>query len=146
MCSDTIKHLEFIQANIARMGQNSFQMKGWAMTVVTALIALYVASISGESGGNSWFLFVGAFPTLIFWFLDSYYLQQERKFRGVYNDVALLSQENEKVEVRLFEMPLHKYKKGQYCLFRFGFSRTIWPLYLPIAVILIVTGLVMQCS
>lgn len=146
MNDETIKHLEFLQANIARMGQNSFQMKGWAMTVVTALIALYVASISNGDSGNSWFLIIGAFPTLIFWYLDSYYLQQERKFRGVYNDVALLSSKEKRIEVKPFEMPLQKYTKGDYRLCRVAFSRTVWPLYLPVTTILVVLGIVMKCS
>lgn len=28
------KHLEFLQANITRMNQCSFQMKGWAIAIV----------------------------------------------------------------------------------------------------------------
>ena len=35
-----VKHLEFIQSNIARMNQCSFQMKGWMLTIVSALLAL----------------------------------------------------------------------------------------------------------
>ena len=35
-----IKHLEMIEAVIERMAKNSFQLKGWAMTLVAAIIAL----------------------------------------------------------------------------------------------------------
>lgn len=79
---EEVKHLEFIQGVINRMGSNSFQMKGWMITIVSALLALY----SGSS--NKSFLLFAILPTLLFWYLDSYYLQQERKFRGLYNDVA----------------------------------------------------------
>lgn len=48
-------HLEFLQNNINRMNQCSFQMKGWAITVVSALIALYASSITEANSGN-WFL------------------------------------------------------------------------------------------
>lgn len=52
------KHLEFLQSNISRMNQCSFQMKGWAITIVSALIAVYVATISNGCGGNQFFIFV----------------------------------------------------------------------------------------
>lgn len=47
-----VKHLEFIQSNIARMNQCSFQMKGWMLTIVSALLALYAGSISPETGSG----------------------------------------------------------------------------------------------
>lgn len=42
MNEHNIKHLEFIQTNINRMNQNSLQMKGWAITIVSALLAIFV--------------------------------------------------------------------------------------------------------
>ena len=81
MNEEKIKHLEFIQGVINRMNSNSFQIKGWMITIVAALLALYASS------SNVAYIFVGIVPTILFWLLDSYYLQQERKFRGVYDDV-----------------------------------------------------------
>lgn len=145
MKDETIKHLEFIQTNIARMGQNSFQMKGWALTLVTALLALFAAS-AGDSGvGNNLFIFIGILPATIFWFLDAYYLQQERKFRGIYEDVVGLTEANKRINVQPFEMPLDKYKKGKYCICRTAFSKTVWPLYIPIILILVILGCVLSC-
>ena len=133
------KHLEFIQSNIARMNQCSFQMKGWAITVVTALLALYAASIVPElDQGNNMFIFVSVAPTVIFWFLDSFYLQQERKFRGLYND---LIDEKQSAEIRDYEMPLNRYCGCQYCLFKIMWSKTEAILYLPIITGLIVAGI-----
>jgi len=82
MTPDQIKHLEFIQAVITRMNANSFQLKGWSIAIVSALLALYANS------NNVIYIFVAIIPTLLFWGLDAYYLQQERKFRGVYNNVS----------------------------------------------------------
>lgn len=118
-----IKHLEFIQSTITRMNQNSFQIKGWMITIVSALLALYARS------EKKLYIFIAIVPAIVFWFLDAYYLQQERRFRGVYNDVADLSIENSRVNVREFEMPIQKYKGGKYCYFRILFSKTIFPLY-----------------
>lgn len=118
-----MKHLEFIQATITRMNQNSFQIKGWMITIVSALLALYANS------ENVVYILVAIVPAIIFWFLDAYYLQQERKFRGVYNDVAGLTSEDSRVEIRDFEMPIQKYQCGKYCFFNVLLSKTIFPLY-----------------
>ncbi len=96
---EQMKHLDFIQGVINRMGSNSFQMKGWMITIVSALLALY------SSSSNKLYLLFAILPTLLFWYLDTYYLQQERKFRGLYNDVAKIP-ENPK-EIKPFAMPLN---------------------------------------
>ena len=133
-----VKHLEFLQTNIARMNQCSFQMKGWMITVVTALLALYAASISAETGvGNTLFLYVAIAPTFLFWYLDSYYLQQERKFRGIYNDLIDVDNRN---KIKEFEMPLGRYVGCKYCILRIMFSVTEGPLYLGVIIGLILVG------
>lgn len=108
------KHLEFLQSNISRMNQCSFQMKGWAITIVSALIAVYVATISNECGGNKLFIFVAIAPTVLFWVLDSFYLSQERKLIGIYNDIIHKEQCNNELKIKDYEMPLNKYKGWRY--------------------------------
>lgn len=136
-----IKHLEFIQSNIARMNQCSFQMKGWMITVVSALLALFAASIDKETGtGNTVFIFIAIAPTVIFWFLDSFYLQQERKFRGIYNDIVADLNED---KIKLFTMPLGEYDGCKYCLLHIMFSKTEWPLYLMVIIGLVVAGILL---
>lgn len=130
MNNNKVTHLEFIQSNIARMNQCSFNMKGWAIAILSALFAVYAASIGDDGKGNAVFILIAIVPTVLFWFLDSYYLQQERKFRGIYNDVAEITPESNRIEVKNFEMPLHKYKGYKYCFFKVLFSRTIAPLYI----------------
>lgn len=123
MMENKIKHLEFIQSTITRMNQNSFQIKGWMITLVSALLALYASS------ERVVYILIAIVPAAMFWFLDAYYLQQERRFRGVYNDVAGLSPDDSRINVREFEMPIQKYQCGKYCYFNVLFSRTIFPLY-----------------
>jgi len=77
------KHLEFAQGVINRMGQNSFLIKGWAVTLVSALFAL------AANDTNPRFVIIAYFPVVVFWLLDSYYLYQERLFRKVYDHVRL---------------------------------------------------------
>ena len=132
-----IKHLELIQSVITRMNQNSFQIKGWMITIVSALLALYASS------KNIVYICIAILPTFVFWFLDAYYLQQERKFRGVYNDVAELTNEESRVSIRDFEMPIQKYQCGKYSFFSALFSKTILPLYGLIEIGIIVTIIIL---
>lgn len=58
------------------------------------------------------YIFIAIVPAIVFWMLDAYYLQQERKFRGIYNDVAGISPEDSNIVIRDFEMPIQKYQCG----------------------------------
>lgn len=95
MSDEKIKYLEFIQNIVTRMNQNSFMIKGWTVAIVSALLALYADK------ENELFILISIFPVLIFMFLDSYYLWQERKFRHLYNKVL---EENESKQIKLFSM------------------------------------------
>ena len=136
-----VKHLELVQSNIVRMNQCSFQMKGWMITIVSALLALYAGSISPTTGdGINMFVYIAIAPTLIFWFLDSYYLQQERKFRGIYGDLINPQKCN---QIKTFEMPLNKYSEGRYCLLHIMWSKTEILLYAPVIVGLLIAGILL---
>ncbi len=135
---EKMQHLEFIQNIITRMNTNSFQLKSLAITIVTALMAIYASTTKVI------FIFLGIPPTLLFWFLDSYYLQQERKFRGVYNDVASLK---DIVKVKQYEMPIQKYTKKidkQFSYWNVFFSPTIKWLYLSVILFLIIIGVLIR--
>lgn len=124
-----IKHLEFIQGVIDRMGSNSFQMKSWMLVVATALLGSFANT------GNKNFVLLAIFPTVIFWFLDSYFLQQERKFRGVYDDV--IGNSKDPKPILPFTMPIGQYQGGKYSLWDVFTSMTIFTLYGSIIVILL---------
>jgi len=129
MSPENIKHLEFIQNVITRMNTNSFQIKGWSIVIASALLAIYAST------KNNYFFLVAVFPTLIFWFLDAYYLNQERKFRGLYNDVAGITEKPK--EIKLFAMSPDLYVGGKYSYWSALFSVTILTMYLAMTVILI---------
>jgi hypothetical protein len=76
-----VKHLEFIQNIISRMANNSFLLKGWAITVVGALIAL------NKDGLDSKVIAIAFFLMFMFWVLDAFFLSQERLFRQRYDEV-----------------------------------------------------------
>jgi len=129
MTHEEIKHLEFIQAIITRMNTNSFQLKGWSIAIVSALFAVYASS------KNELFILISIVPTVVFWLLDTYYLMQERKFRGLYRDVSGVS--NSPKKLKLFEMRPDLYVKGEYGFFNVLKSGTIVSLYLPLSVLIV---------
>ena len=75
-----IRYLEMIQGIITRMSTNSFALKGWAVTLVAGIFAL-----ASKESDKIYFL-IAYVPLVIFWFLDSYYLQLERKYRKLYEE------------------------------------------------------------
>ena len=128
MSEKQIKHLEFIQNVITRMNANSFQIKGWTIAIVAALLAIFAST------KNEYFVLVSLFPIIVFWFLDSYYLMQERKFRGLYNDVTGVSEDPK--TIKLFEMRPDLYIGGQYSFFNVFTSKTIFRMYFPMALLI----------
>lgn len=85
-----LKHLEMIQGIVNRVASNSFLLKGWAVTITSALVAL---SFKSKIDEYSWFIIT---PLLLFWFLDAYYLSQEKIFRDLYEDVR--KKENNEID------------------------------------------------
>lgn len=77
-----LKHLEFIQAAIARMATNSFLFKGWAITIAAALSAF--AAVNTKKA----LVVVALVSTAMFWGLDGYYLWIERGFVALHYKVA----------------------------------------------------------
>ena len=118
---ERIKHLELIQSIITRMNTNSFQIKSWTVTLISAILALYAST------KNANFILLGIFPAIVFWFLDAYYLTQERRFRGLYDNVAGISGGS---PVTVFSMNTAPYKGKTYSYWNVMWSRTIWTVYL----------------
>lgn len=127
------KHLEFIQSAVNRMASNLFFLRGWTITLITALFALFV------KGTNPDYIFIVYFPVAIFWILDGYFLSQERLFRALYNHVRKLDEN----EIN-FSMNTSKYKKDKRNGWIYSmFSATLLFFYLPmVTIMLLITYLV----
>lgn len=125
---DDRKHLEFIQNIISRINQCSFQLKQWMVTLVAAILGLSLTVF------NSKFVLIALLPVCIFWLLDAYYLHQERKYRALYNDFTS-SKENHQTKV--YDLNAGKHLAGCCEYIKVIFSKTIFPLYLPILVLIV---------
>lgn len=76
------KHLEIIHSSVNRLATHSFYIKGWSITITTALVGFVV------SKGDCSFLKLALIPAIAFWLLDGYYLGVERRFVALYDAAA----------------------------------------------------------
>jgi len=126
-------HLGMIQNVVNRMGQNTFLIKGWCITLISALFALS-AKDSHES-----FVYLAYFPIIVFWGLDGYFLCQERLFRKLYDHVRNLP-ENEIDYSMDCSVLQTTYKETWACS---TLSKTLTPFYLILLVSTIFVMLIM---
>ncbi|MFF1530931.1 hypothetical protein [Cellulomonas sp. NPDC058312] len=80
--ADHHKHMDYVQDVIGRLANNSFVMKGWALTLCAAILGL------AASRDQAALAFAALVPAAAFWVLDTYFLRQERAFRAMFRDVA----------------------------------------------------------
>ena len=117
--------LEMIQSVITRMANNSFLLKGWAVTLVSAMFVL------SAKESDKWFFLIAYVPILLFWALDSYYLQTERKYRMFYKKAANAPESD--ID---FTMPLlESSREDKTNYFQSLFSKTEIGFYLPLALL-----------
>ncbi len=123
------KHMDYIQSAITRMSSNSFYLKGWNITILAAIVALSIKE-------SDWKIYACAlFLTIIFWFLDSYYLKQEKLFRELYKKVSSETNDN----AIDFSMDTSPYKNSVSNIPSIMFwNISVTPLYLSISVVLII--------
>ena len=121
------KHLELIQNVITRMAGNLFFLRGWSITLIAALFALFIKEPDRR------YIFVVYFPVVIFWILDGYFLSQERLFRALYDHVRKLDEK----EID-FSMETSKYQKEEKNGWLSSmFSTTLVFFYIPLVIIML---------
>ncbi len=133
-----IAHLNMIQGVINRMANNSFLLKGWSITIISALFAL--ATQDKEQP----FLYLAILPCLMFWGLDGYFLWQERMYRKLYQVVADKDEKN--ID---FSMNATTYKEEIDNWFRVVLSKTLLVFHgtiLAIIILYILFILILKCN
>ena len=149
---DDRQYLQMMQDNIARMANNSANCKTWMVTIVTGLCAIG-CSIKDMNG----WIFLAIIPVVVFWYLDTFYLQMERKMRNRELDFILCRKniKNPKDENYLKALynfsPLEKdeltdeEKNAGFvktsCRY---FSKSIAPLYWGIIVVIIIISIILN--
>jgi hypothetical protein len=82
-----IKHLDYIEATIIRMEQNSIACKKWAVSLFVALLIVDAFRFSKNMLISASSL--ARIVMIVFWYLDSHYLRLQRLFRRLYDDVRI---------------------------------------------------------
>lgn len=118
MIESKLKHLEFIQNVITRMNANSFFIKGWSITLVSALFAL------AAKDANLNYVLISYIVIPVFWMLDGFFISTERQYRDLYDEIRIL--DAEKID---FTMNASKFNKGNRTWICGIFSKTLLPFY-----------------
>ena len=121
-----LKEIEIIQDIIKRMAFNSFMIKGWAITLVVVTLLLK---------GTEYQVWIAFIPLLVFWFLDAYFLWQERMYRKLYEWVI---SNRMKTDEHLFDMNAYRFKDIVQSRIRIMFSITLGWFYGSIAILIVI--------
>jgi len=90
----TIRHI------INRMATNSFIIKGWTLAVLGIILLL---------SSTRYQALIAVFALLVFWYLDAYFLREEKTFRALYNEIV----ENKlNTSDEFFDMRTARYEAG----------------------------------
>lgn len=100
------------------MARNSFLIKGWCITIVTALVSL------AAKENNSKSLVVTIITIFMFWMLDGYFLYSERLYQALYDKVRLQKEVNIN-----FCMNTKEFEGGRNTWLSSTFSKTLNILY-----------------
>ena len=122
-----IEELKMVQDIIKRMASNSFLLKGWTVAIISALLLLRLPKIFHLH------IIIPLIPLAAFWWLDAYYLRQERLFRKLH---AWIAENRMGSDEKLFDFSTEQFSKEVSCQFKVMFSETIFPFYAIIAALL----------
>jgi hypothetical protein len=124
------KEVEIVQDVISRMGNNSFLIKGWAVTLIVASLIIK---------GAMYHHYVAFLPLFVFWCLDAYFLRMERLYRKLYDWLIINRQKSEEFLLDMNKASLEKrFGKEVRCMLQAMFSKTLVTFYGVLFVIIIV--------
>ncbi|HAJ80077.1 MAG TPA: hypothetical protein DCO75_09930 [Fibrobacteres bacterium] len=107
------------------MASNSAACKTWCITLVSAIIVVVVDDKSAVS-----YVWVAFIPTLLFLFLDSYYLGLEQRFRDIYNSfIKKLHIGSATIEDVYIVNPGGGFFKTIIATLKASTSISVWPFY-----------------
>lgn len=109
-----IAHLQMIQGVVDRMGGNLFYLRGWSITLLAGLFAISTSeSLKVTEWAPSLFFVLLA----LFWIYDAYFLSLEWKFRGLYDKVRKLPEEDIDFSMSVADFKTHADKTLSAALF-----------------------------
>ncbi len=129
-----LQEAKIIQDIIKRMASNSFMIKGWTITLVVVTLLL-----KGENSHQAVLAFI---PLFVFWFLDAYFLWQERLYWKLYNWVIKNRLET---EADLLDMNASRFEGEVPSMARTMFSVTLASFYgaITLAVLIYIIAIIL---
>ena len=115
-----IEHIKLLQGIVNRLANNSASCKTWCLTLVAALL-----SLAGMSR-NPAVVPISLVPVVVFGFIDTMYLAQERAYRDLYKRMVGKMQDGSYALTDAFEATAPISFAG-FC--RAFLSWSIWPIY-----------------
>lgn len=125
------KEVEIVQNVTGRMANNSFLIKGWAITLIVASLIV---------SGAMYHHYVALLPWFVFWCLDAYFLRMERLYRKLYDWLIINRQKSEDFLFDMNKASLEKrFGKEVPRMLQVMFSKTLVTFYGALLVIIIIS-------
>lgn len=138
-----LHHLDTLQSVINRMSQNSFAIRGWSVTLASAILAFSSTQRSVQGS----LVFLALVPAWIFWGLDAYYLRQERLFRQLHDAAAHRLIDAAAIpDIAPFDMSLDSFQNNVAPLFRLMLAQNVAAIPSVLSLIILIVGLVKIAS
>lgn len=99
------KEIDLIQGCINRMAQNSFLIKGWTVTLFAVVLALLPEKV--EQNNRVLLGIVMLAISIMFWYMDSFFLATEKNYRKVYS--WILQERSKNNRQLLYELNFKKF-------------------------------------
>ena len=127
-------HISILQNIVQRMAANSSSCKSWSITLASAILVIVADK------GKPDFAWIAMLPTIVFAFLDAYYLALEKGFRETYNNFVkkLHSQELQPTDLYVIQ-PSGNTACHQFSALK---SISVWGFYLPLVLLICITKII----
>ena len=126
------KEIDLIQGIINRMENNSFLLKGWIISLIAVILALTKDTIVAMQ--LSYFNAILILPVVVFWYLDAFFLHKEKCYQKLYEWVIA---NRSKTTENAYDLNYIRFQDKVDSIFQTMFSKTLYPFYGLIIVILI---------
>ena len=137
---DFHKEIDLIQSCINRMANNSFLIKGWAISIIAIVLTVVDKNVS-----LPFLCIITLLPLISFWYLDAFFLYTERLYRKIYEWV-IVERPKENSDF-MFDLNPHRFiplrdtNDKKITIWSVMFSKTLIPFY-GIPVLLVVLYLI----
>lgn len=118
------KEIDLVQNCINRMAKNSFMLKGWLITIYTIVLTLLPEKIEFDK-----IFIVMISSTCLFWYLDAFFLKNEKIYREIYE--WILKERPKNNRELLYQLNPNKFttKISEVSIIKTMFSKTLLIFY-----------------